>query len=412
MKINEKRFDFGEVARLISAARIDGDPPVRFKWFEHQLIAGALESAVDFQLGTPEIDRRRIIADAISIAGAGGQVTPELVKSALTQAERKYLQLSFNRYYLATSITIRPFSDLRSVIINGTRINFAAELPFRFSRQTVTRQLEEHIRIQHPERLTQCWLPVRARTKAAAFDIGAKRLDLLRGIWNHWINRQTSARRYSGMNKPVNSICPGPIYTLHPDTNPSEADGFWYQLPNEQHEELFDFARSAASWRKAQRYTQRLLADHPYRDELERLFVRYCRALDGVDFDVAFVRLWSVLEALTGSGADYDAVIKRTLFLVAPSEASTARLLLEHLRDVRNGTVHNDRSRYAIEDHLFQLKFYVELLFEFHLVSRPRFTSIGAAADFLNLPRDTAELHERIALHRRALAYRSRPPRD
>src|SRR5258708_6875371 len=157
---------------------------------------------------------------------------------------------------------------------------------------------------------------------------------------------------------------------------------------------------------------RRFLRKHPYAADMQQAFVRYARALDSVDFDSSFLKLWSLLETLTNTiGDNYDVTIRRVLFLVTDRDLSG--LILEHLRNYRNATVHHDRSRLAAERYIYQLKRFVEVLLHFHTVSRGQFPSIAKLGEHLDLPFAPEDLRARILAAKAALRFRSTvPPRN
>ena len=82
-----------------------------------------------------------------------------------------------------------------------------------------------------------------------------------------------------------------------------------------------------------------------YGPDLRKQLVNYVRALDYVDYDASFNRLWAVMEHLSASVGKHGRIAKRVSFLYDPAELRYIRLIVEHLRDVRNGLVHDSRAR-------------------------------------------------------------------
>jgi len=82
------------------------------------------------------------------------------------------------------------------------------------------------------------------------------------------------------------------------------------------------------------------------------------------------------------------------------------RLLLEHLRDVRNRLVHAAEVRSNMEIYLYQLKGIAELMIRYHLRRGNRYTSLANAAEYLDTPVDRQILKQRIRDYRRVLRER------
>jgi hypothetical protein len=209
---------------------------------------------------------------------------------------------------------------------------------------------------------------------------------------------------------PVNRILLGPVHSLHHPNGSLATETFWYQPRHQQFDKLYDLAVKWAQIGEWEYKVRRRLERIQYRDELQDLFIRYTRALDVSDYDVSFNKLWGVLEHLVSAVGNYSDLINRVLFLYDASEREYVRLLLEHLRDVRNGLVHMDEARGAMETYLYQLKWFVEALVRFHLSRSSEFSSLSTAGQFLDLPTNTEILKARIETLRKALRFQMPKP--
>jgi len=134
---------------------------------------------------------------------------------------------------------------------------------------------------------------------------------------------------------------------------------------------------------------------HKYPDNVKDAFIRYTRALDERNWNIAFLKLWSILELLTDTiGISYETTIKRTSYIY--KERDYHLQILEHLRKYRNSSVHFDKDNSEMEIYLYQIKNYVEALIGFYINNRLGFESIQEAASFLNLPYDKEVLNRQI----------------
>jgi hypothetical protein len=242
---------------------------------------------------------------------------------------------------------------------------------------------------------------VRARSPFEAADNALDALDLARGLLNWGENRRTFMRFSSGISKPVNEIRLGPIHTLHRPDGRLATETWWYEpsfqastFPFAVQQPLVNFQASAI---------QRLRR-HPYQRLCEDAVIRYTRALDEGEPVTAFLKLWSVLELLTGSSHSYDTAIRRVSFLF--QEHYYHLLVLNHLRRFRNATVHESATSQAIQTYLYQLKRYVDTLLTFHLTRGRRLVSLDRAIEFLDLPPDEVELARRARLFQSGRRYR------
>lgn len=410
MKIQGK-YDLTELARRAEAVRLNAPgEPAQFRGFDIDNVQSILESCVGFHRDLPEADRRGRIWEALVNAAKGGVVTAASLESALQDAERLYLQRPLVPYVMATSLTLQHIPTLKRRVISERSLTFTAGLPQRFRRDTIQAELDQHTHVRWLARFTTVRVHVWARTENAAFNEALEALDFLRGVWNYWINSGVSMRHSNGPRKPVNPILLGPTQTLHRPSGALATDVFWYQLQHEQFDTVYS---PMAKWAKITAFESKVrhrLAEISYERDLRNLLVRYARALDSVDYHVAFNRLWSVLEHLAGAVGDYKALINRVAFLYHHQDRAYVRLLMEHLRDVRNGIVHMDEFRGPMETYLFQLKsFGVEPIVRFHLAQGRRFSSLNTAGQFLDLPTDPELLRERVQSY--GLALRFQTPR-
>lgn len=400
------RYDLEELARRTQKNRASLDP-LSFSSFDIENIRSILESGVEFRPEVPEADRRGLIWAAISKAGLSPEITARVLETALREQEETYLQKALRSFVLATSITLDPHVAPQAVSIDGGSILFSRRLPHRYSRKAIQKQLENCIHIEHPERLTAVRVPVRARTKAAAVDRAIERLDYWRSLWNYQINAKTALRQTFGTRPAVNTILLGPIHTLHSPGGRLATESFWYEPASQQSDKLPSLTHDISELRSTERILRQRIRSCHYASDLRHLLVRYTRALDATDYNVAFNSLWAVLENLVGAVGDYKTLIKRVAFLYDGAETSYARLLLEHLRDVRNGLVHESRELSGMETYLYQLKAFVEDVFRFHLSKPNHFSSLASATTFLDLPAEPSILADRIVLLRRAHRFRS-----
>jgi hypothetical protein len=403
-----KQYDFGALAAAVATARLNGPgEAARFEGFLIEEVRSVLDSAVSFAPSVPEADRRNLLWGALVQAAASPAVTGDAMTLAIKNAEREYLRERPKAFVVATSVSIAHFSALRRVNMDGGMLIFSRRLPRNFERTTINDRIAELTNIDTAGRFTAVRIPVLARTSAGAFEAALNRLDLWRSLWNLSLNRETLLRRSSGARQPVNQVRLGPVHTVHASNGALATERFWYELPHQQSPAVASLENKYASLKNAERRYRRKLKGSGYRPTLESLLIRYVRALDIPDFDVAFNKLWSVFEALGGSIGDYRRLIDRAIFVYASNHHEFTRQVFEHLRDVRNGIVHEDRGSDEMETYLYQLKRVVEDLFRYHLGRGLEFSSIAAATEFLDLPVELSTLRAQIKLRQRALQFRA-----
>ncbi|HZG43502.1 MAG TPA: hypothetical protein VEY93_11100 [Longimicrobium sp.] len=407
MKIHQK-YDLGELARKLIEARTNAPgEPASFKGFEIRNVRSVLETCVDFNPAVPESDRNSLIWRAITTAAELPQLDVAGLQQCLRNAERNYLRRERKPFIIASSLTFGYFDELSRSVVDGVSITYSRSLPPRFSRAAVQEDIDRATAIEQPHRLCVVRTRVEARTEAAAMHEALDTVDYLRGIWNYVINSRTLMRRSIGATRPVNEILWDPVHSIHKTNGALATDAIWAESKHQQFGQLYRIAPQWENLHKREQQIRRRLSNIDYGADLKALLIRYTRALDTADYDSAFSRLWGVFEHLAGAIGNYDALIKRTLFLITHEVRDFERLILEHLRDVRNGLVHADRSRREMETHLYQLRWFVEGLLRFHLAHGREFRSLSVAGHFLDLPQDTALLKQRVTDLGRAIRFQS-----
>jgi len=397
-----------EVTRRIEAAR--GSPvgePVVFNDIQLDEIQSVLESGIDFQPQVAEADRGELIQGAIFTAARAGIVDGASLKRHVQQAENGYLRRPIQDYVLATTIGIRYFDQLTRVRMSNAFMTITRELPRSFGRDAFQEQLA-HLHLEQPEGWTWIRIRVRTRTIHAAAEHALWSLDLLRGLWNYSINQRIRmSHRWGGRDEPINEIVLGPIHTLHHLNGSLASENFWYESPYSPYGNLYNLRREWDYVKNQSEVIRLRLKKIAYAENLKHLFVQYNRALDLTDYSAAFNKLWSVLERLTSSQSDHEKLIKRVLFLGMSNERPYLRATLDHLRSVRNGFVHEDRTRVETVTYLYQLKWFVERVFHFHLLHGHTFSSLKDVGDFLDLPSSGDVLRQNIAAYQKALKFQT-----
>jgi hypothetical protein len=392
------------IDRLMGARTTLPDGSVGFNAVEHEFCLSVLESAIDFQPVIPEPDRRGLIRDAVRATAARAKPTLSDFEQQLQQYEAQYLKKPLQAYLLASSLGIRDYRGRRTAQLDGVSISFHPVLPKKFNRSSFKEKIEECVP-PSPERILQIVARVSARTPTAAFENARMNIDLLRAIWCFIVQSRSFKLLHIGPPQPVTAILPGPLHTLHLMDGSPALDLFWFEP-----EGLMDrHVINGAEWPQIDRRTSQILTrlrTVPYRRDLERALVFYVRSLDTRDAGNSFGNLWSVLELVTDSIGKYDQLVRRACFLYSDVDRPFMRLVLEHLRDVRNHLVHEQGIKSNIDSYLQQLKSITEGLIRFHLVRGREYPSLVLAAEFLDTPTDRQTLERRLRDYRRTLRKR------
>ena len=194
-----------------------------------------------------------------------------------------------------------------------------------------------------------------------------------------------------------------PIQTLHDEDGKLVTDGYWYNpnftedapvfAPRNKHRDLFS---------ENTKWAIESIQKSPFRDELREVLLRYTNALDQSDLDVAFMKLWSLLEKITNTvGSNYDETIKRTIrFDVDHIEA---KQILNQMRWRRNNFVHAANSASENDQLCSITKEFVDWHIENLLHNRFDVKSLSEYGEFLSLPRNESALTKMRDWYQRAL---------
>jgi hypothetical protein len=407
------------------------------RWFEDATLA--VESGTEFLSDIPQADQRVIVNKAM--VEAPDPLTPSSLIGEINRRAEAFLRKPPRPYVLVTSISARYFAELSRSEVSGRRMYFRQDLPphlrasHKQARDRSTRKLLGPLpKSELPsQRYTAVWIHTRGRSHWEAVIRALDALDLLRGIWNFALRKWS--RTTGGARRPVNQLLLGPVHSLH-DPDGSLAPMLdWHEsaeyIESEYIKPVYSSRELSQRWtevKKREEDIRQWLARSAYAARLEDALRRYTRALDSFDWGASFLRLWGLLETLTGTQPheSHDLTVKRATFLYEDQEREFHVQVLNHLRHYRNRSVHGGESSETIEAYLYQLKRYVEELLLFHLdpPNYCRFKTIAQAAAFLDLPPDPADLRRKVGelhresksaraaaeLHKRGERYRSGPP--
>jgi hypothetical protein len=376
-----------------------------FRFAEHEAL---LYSMLKFPDDIPETDARELASQAIMETAGSGTVTHQRLLENVNRLVAGYLARPLNRYVLVSSMSLFQFSPLRRCRFGDTIIIFESHppLPYQKAAEALTMQARHILLAEIPDDHISVRVHVSARSASQAADKAFYHLDLVRGVWNWYYNRARPMRTTFGKRSPVNSIVLGPINTLHHfPTGKLASPGWWYESEYYGAARTYNPSRDIENLYKYLQHVRKKLSRCSYQSVCEESLIRYTRALDLVDWEAAFLRLWGVLELLTNSSkVSNDVTVRRAAAVFRDVEY--AQQVLKHLQHYRNRFVHADASNSKIETYLYQLKRYVEALLGFHLGSTYGFQSVEDASQFLDLTADRLALESRIERLRYAQRFR------
>ena len=165
-----------------------------------------LETHHVFDSDIPDVERRRIVNEAVREAARSGEITEKTLKGNILKNVNLFKNKPVTDYVMATSLSIKQPKDLRKLTFDQAGFIFSASLPPAFSRANIEGFQHQKPANDLPPGFTTVRVKVQARSDFDAFHKAIDSLDFLRGIWNFRVNRGTIFRWHSGMVKPVNTI--------------------------------------------------------------------------------------------------------------------------------------------------------------------------------------------------------------
>lgn len=388
------------------AKNLDKNGKVRFQGFDFYDYTVVLNSMVSLNKEIPPLEKRRIINQARYQAGAKGKITTKGLLSEIGNLESQYIKRPLQKYNLVTSISVNRVCKLKRKKIHGCTISFCPFLPKVYEEgiSRIIQHASHSITGEIPTDYMHVKVSVSAKSYDEAADKALDALDLIRGIWNFFENRSHYMRISSGKRNPVNKYILGPLHTLHKPDGKLATENWWYDPEYVYQIRPYDPSRVIEKLYRFESSVRKLIHKSEYSSEINTAILRYARALDLTSWKDAFLRLWIVLEHLTGMSRNdhYKVVVRRAAFVFRGEKH--ARQVLNHLKDHRNRTVHSGSENHDIEACMYQLKRFVEALIGFHLRNKYGFKSLADASRVLGLPCDRQELRKK----RKDLAYAER----
>lgn len=347
----------------------------------------------------PQIDRRRLITEGIDAASRAQALTAAGLLRHISGREAEYLRQPLRKFHLLTAVSIAGAASIPRYRLRGASISFGGRTggTAQKARSRLVRDARHSIVADPPTTYMPVVATIEARTPSEAGTRALDAVDLVRSLWNLALNRRKHWRRSFARGAPVNEVFLAPIHSVHEPGGALASDSWWFDPayigPAPLLSDQAKVSSMLAFTAKARRYRAKLR----YAAAWEGAALRYGRALDSHDLSDAFLRLWGVLETLTESTSAPAAVtIKRSAFLF--SDRDRANMVLSHLAGFRNRFVHFGAESDEIEGLLFLLKRYVEAMLIFHLEFPHRFTSVGEACEFLDLPSTKQAIAKRLRL--------------
>jgi hypothetical protein len=377
---------------------------VTFTGFEFDEYATVLLSSLELSSDLPDQYKRQIVHKGIFGVAKSNTLTGSALLKEISKLEQAYLREPTKQYLLATNISLHIPADHARLVLEGKLITFSRHPSSKIQRDGFLKLGSGFLDRELPKSYSCVQIVTSGRSPEEAGILALDTIDLLRGIWNFFLNRTRHLILHSGNRDPINKIMLGPLHSLHTTNGKRLPDPFWYDATYVSPVQPIDLTKNWDKLRRFEKLVRGQLSSSHSKLYLEEAFWRYTRALDERSHETSFLKLWSLLEYLTTTlNNSYGVTIRRAASLWA--DHAFHKEVLQHLRDHRNSGVHLDRWSAEITTLLYQLKRYVEALLTFHVSHGYRFANLEETISFLDLPSDKAVLGQRKRLIQKRLRF-------
>lgn len=377
----------------------------QLKPFFLQDISSAVSTFMELDNSIPDYYKSQFVYKTICDLERKNKLELKYLNEEMNNHERLYLSRPTHKYILATTISIRSLNQSFIFRKGGTTLNIASQFPKKIKMNGLVFNEDIKRNITRSSSYSKLWITIDARNLREAYYLGMRKIDFFRGIWNYYLNwNRISRTTMSGQKTLINSIVLGPVQTLHRFNNGKPYMDYYYEPFFVKSHRTININSKLNKILEFQKKVRRRLKKSQYRAIIYDAIIKYCRALDLFDYEVAYIKLWNVLEILTDTiGGRYDQMIKRASFIYV--DRCFHKQILEHLRNQRNHLIHKSKSLENDEASLFQLKRYVDDLLHFHIFCLFKFNDINEVGAFLEMSSKKDSLERRYKKIKYAIKY-------
>ena len=318
-------------------------------------VAEVLSTFIEFSDEIAAIEYIGIITKALSSMCSKPLNDDEVIK-AISAVERTYLQREVNEYTVITSISISKMNAPIKWKTNRCVITLNSKIPK--NTQTIRDDLLKEKCLPSylsPHHYANISVKVQARSAFKAAEIAFEELSFIRGMLNLYLNPSMFLDDPpAGTKRPYNEITLGPTHTIHKKDGNLATETFWCEF---DYIERDAYDAGNTNFGKAIEFSRKIIKrckKSKYEAKIKEGISRYCNALDSLDAQVSFQKLWSVAEFLTDSSMQNNEIaIKRIASLYKEKDYTAA--VLNHIRVTRNRCIHagfNPENMYSIMNRL------------------------------------------------------------
>lgn len=388
--------------KIDSLKSVNDDKKVSYSGFQYHEAMAALVNMVDFTKKSDELNPYKILSHAVNKIAASEKLTERSVLDQINEIIKVELAVREYQYRFLTSVSVNDSFPIKSTNIEGCSVRLTGD---QYPKKYIGRQdiVSSQISIidNTPHNYKKLIVILKSKSIEGAASKALRIIDLFRAVSCLFAN---SSMEIIGEEwKPINKIRLGNIHTLHKENGKVISDDFWYE-PNFTAASLCNL-RNPEVFSQNFKWFLKQIEKIPYQKLIKDALLRYVRALDERDQNVALIKLWGALETLAApSEANYDLITRRCAFLF--DEPEYHKQILEHLREYRNQSIHAGDQAERAKTNCFQLQFYFYYLVLFHVRGAGNYTNIDEANNFLDLSTNIEVLRKQKNLLEAAIKYR------
>lgn len=396
--------------KLNELKKVGSDNSVSFSSYEYQNAMAALYSMIDFPKQFISLQNSSLLKNAVSNSAKLGEINKDNVLNELKQLTKKELSKKEVKFNILTSFSMGLPLPVKSIKIGESSIKFYVnDYPKKYSSRIETMEYVNKNKINKitefsSPQYTKIIITTKAKNELEAANKALNDFDLLRAIFSLFANSgmEIIGDQYS----PINKIRLGEFHTVHDSSGKNlSINRYWFE-PNYKQAIIFELQdKQVKLFTKNVKWCIEQLGKCRYSDKLNNALLRYVRAFDEKDQNVALLQIWGSLESLTAYEENNKGNLpKRCSFLYEDSEYH--KQILEHLREYRNQSVHAGVRGEEVKHYCYQLQGYFFQLILFHLHRVNEFETLSEANHFLDQPVKLEELEKKQKVLEKVIKFR------
>lgn len=394
--------------KLEEIMTITKDGKVSYSGFSYQGYMATLYSMFNFPDNFSIGRSQGLLNTAISTVAKEGKITEKKVEETFQVLINKELECQEEVFTVLASISIAQPLSSKKISVRSSKVEFFdKKYPRKYKSRNESDRYIDRVGLAlelDQDNYYKVVVTTKAKEKHKAVSQCLENLDLLRAIWS--LDANSTMEIFGSNWRPINKIRLGSIHTIHNENGQNiDPEIFWYE-PNFVETKLFETEEIKDKiFIKNTRTVLRRLKQSKYSEKIENALIRYVRAFDEKDHNVALLQIWGALESLTADeGSNKSKVPQRCAYLY--DEYEYHKQTLESIKEYRNKSVHAGDQNDQARTYCYQLQSYFGQLVYFHLKNFKDFNSLEEANSFLDLSANGDALKKQMFMTKKALRFR------